>query len=172
MKTRELRLLIVFVTVITIIGASYAVTMVSFNNTSTIKTGLNIFITQPTLTLPTSCPADGNAAYINTGFTAIAWTLTAGDAGQFVYFCIDNQGSVPDNLGITITNVVCPTGSTPPCFAQGTCPNPTGVQMNYVTSALSTLQPHTTTSAPASVNVCAGGTEALGTGPSFTINVS
>lgn len=167
MKSRELRLLIAFISVLTVIGASYAVTKVSFNNTSQINTGLNIFITQPTFTLPASCPIDGNSAYKNNAFTDLFWNLTAGDPGKIAYFCIDNQGSVQDQLQISIT-------SSSTSIAQGTCPNPTGLLMNYVINVPPTDTPllaHSVTSTPVNVNVCAGGNEPLGAGPQFTINV-
>ena len=168
MKTRELRLLIAFTTVLTIIGASYAVTKVSFNNSTLINTGLNIFITQPAFTLPSLCPADGNAAYKNSGFQDLFWNLTAGDAGKTVYFCIDNQGSVQDQLEIIIT------GNPSQSIVSGACPNPSGSLMNYVINVPVTdtpLPPHSVTPNPVSINVCAGGNEALGTGPSFTVTV-
>jgi hypothetical protein len=173
MKSRELRLLIAFVCVLSVIGASYAVTKVAVQNTSQINTGLNIFITQPTLTTtPPTCAATGNAVYKNTGFQSIFWNLTAGDTGQLAYFCIDNQGSVQDALQITLT--CTSTGCTSTNFAQGSCPNPTGAAMNYVINvppADTPLAPHSATVTAVSVNVCAGGNEALGTGPQFTISV-
>ena len=172
MKTREFRLLIAFVAVITIIGASYAVTLVTVQNTSFVKTGLNIFMTQPTSpsTTPlTTCPVDGSIQYKNTGFTNLFWNITAGDPGLSSYFCIDNQGSVQDQIQISITNV-SPAGQ----LVSGACPNSGGALMNYVTNvptADTPLPPHTATTTPVSVNICAGGNEALGSGPTFTVNV-
>lgn len=173
MKSRELRLLLAFVFVLSIIGASYAVTKVTVQNTSQINTGLNIFITQPTIaTVPPTCATSGNPAYKNTGFTSPFWNLTAGDPGQVAYFCIDNQGSVADPLQITLT--CTSTGCTPTQFAQGSCPNTAGSAMQWVATvppADTPLPPHTATATPVSVNVCAGGNEPLGAGPTFTISV-
>jgi hypothetical protein len=170
MKSRELRLLIVFAVVLSIIGASYASTQVQFSNTSQVNTGLNVFITQPAIATvpPTTCQSDANAAYKNSGFTPLFWNLTAGDPGQMVYFCIDNQGSVTDHVQITVTPA---SGSN---MVSGSCPNPTGTAMNWVTTvpaADASLSPHSATTTPVSINICAGGNEGLGSGPSFTIVV-
>lgn len=168
MKARELRLLLVFAVVLSIIGASYAVTQVTFSNTSQINTGLNIFITQPTLTQPSSCPADANAAYKNAGFTPLFWNMTAGDQGLSAYFCIDNQGSVVDHVQVTVTP------GDPTKMVLGSCPNSGGSLMNYVINvptADNSISPHAASTTPASINVCAGGNEQLGAGPSFTITV-
>ncbi|HEX4920866.1 MAG TPA: hypothetical protein VFV92_09010 [Candidatus Bathyarchaeia archaeon] len=167
MKARELRLLLVFAAVLSIIGASYGVTQVTLSNTSQINTGLNIFITQPTFIQPSSCPVDANAAYKNTGFAPLFWNLTAGDQGLSAYFCVDNQGSVVDHVQVTVTP-----GST--SMVLGSCPNSGGSLMNYVISvptADNSIAAHTASTVPASINVCAGGNEALGAGPSFTITV-
>jgi hypothetical protein len=166
MKSRELRLLLVFVFVFSIIGASYALTKVSVQNTTNINTGLNIFITQPTQTTQI-CPADGVAAYKNTNIQPLFWNLTAGDPGIFYYFCIDNQGSVPDQLQVTIS-------TTSTSIVLGSCPNTGGLLMNYVITVPptdATLSPHTATITPVNINVCAGSNEPLGAGPTFTINV-
>src|SRR5215831_12804143 len=171
MQSRELRLLLAFVLVASVIGASYAVTKVTVQNTSQINTGLNIFITQPTITnTPPSCLGDSNPSYKNSGFTSPFWNLTAGDQGLFAYFCIDNQGSVADALQITLT--CTSTACTSLQFAQGACPNSAGAAMQWVANVPPTdtpLAPHTATATPVSVNVCAGGNEPLGAGPQFTI---
>ena len=167
MKSHETRLLIAFVFVLSIIGASYAVTKVSFQNTSQVNTGLNIFITQPTLINPATCPADTNVAYKNANIQPLFWNLTAGDQGAIYYFCIDNQGSVQDHPQISIT-------SQSTSIVLGQCPNTGGVLMNYVITIPptdTTLPPHSSTPTPVSVNVCAGSNEPLGPGPSFTIDV-
>ena len=167
MNGRALRLLLAFAVVLSIIGASYAVTQVTFSNTSQINTGLNIFITQPTFTQLSSCPLDATPSYMNTGFTPLFWNLTAGDPGLTAYFCIDNQGSVVDHVQVTVT----PSSSS---MVLGSCPNAGGSLMNYVINvpaADNSVSPHTSSIAPASVNVCAGGNELLGAGPSFTITV-
>lgn len=169
MKSRELRLLIVFAVVLSIIGASYASTQVQFSNTSQVNTGLNVFITQPAITtVPPTCQSDANPAYRNAGFTSVFWNLTAGDPGQTAYFCIDNQGSVTDHVQVTVTPAA---GSN---MVSGSCPNPNGSAMNWVTTVPTadvSLSPHTATTTPVSINICAGGTETLGSGPNFTITV-
>jgi|SRR5215472_12187005 len=167
MNSRELRLLLVFAVVLSLIGGSYAVTQVTFSNTSQVNTGLNVFVTQPTFTQPASCPVDLNPAYKNSGFTPLNWNLTAGDQGLTAYFCIDNQGSVVDHVQVTVTP-----GST--SMVLGSCPNSGGSLMNYVINVPTvdnSISPHTASTAPASINVCAGGNEQLGAGPSFTITV-
>src|SRR5437867_3663547 len=59
-------------------GFGLALTQVSWNNSSTIAAGQDIFITQPTFTVFTNCPADGDAQYVNTGFATLSWTLVQG----------------------------------------------------------------------------------------------
>src|SRR5216683_8184160 len=109
MQTRWLKYLVVIGCVISIVGISYALTQVAFQNTSTVLAGQNIFITQPVTVAPTSCQPDGNVAYTNSP-ASVAWSLTAGAAGQHYFFCIDNQGSAPDALSITssLTPDSCP----------------------------------------------------------------
>jgi hypothetical protein len=161
MQTRLLKYLVVIGCVISIVGISYAVTQVAFQNTSTILAGQNIFITQPVSITPASCPADGNVAYTNSP-ASVAWTLTAGSSAQSYFFCIDNQGSAPDAVSITssLTNGACPaTGNT--------------LVYGGATNAPTSLPGHSVTSTPVNVSVCAGGAMSpTATGPTFTITVT
>src|SRR5712692_2853375 len=100
MKTRWLKLL-AFVIPILIVGIGFALTQVTFNNTSNISAGQSIFLTQPSFTNPGSCPPDADVRYINSGFTPLSWALTSGAAATSAYFCIDNQGTAADNPLVT-----------------------------------------------------------------------
>jgi hypothetical protein len=159
MQTRWLKILVVFGCVISIVGISYALTQVAFQNTSTIVAGQSIFITQPVLISPT-CQADGNVAYINNP-ASVAWTLATGAAGQTYFFCIDNQGTAPDALSITST------------LTAGTCPA-SGNNLVYggATGVPPSLAGHTATTSPVAITVCAGSSMAAGTGPTFTVTVT
>src|SRR3989442_8518772 len=112
MKTRWLKLL-AFVIPILIVGISFALTQVTFNNTSTISAGQSIFLTQPTFTNPTSCPADGDVRYVNTGFSPLPWSLTSGGAATQAYFCIDNQGTASDIPNVAVSGDVVIPGACP-----------------------------------------------------------
>jgi hypothetical protein len=160
MQTRWLRVLVVVACVISIVGISYALTQITIQNTSTIVAGQSIFITQPASIAPTTCPADGAVQYTNSP-ASVAWTLTAGAAGQHYYFCIDNQGSAPDALSITssLTSGACPASGNNLVYAGAT-----GVP--------STLAGHTATTAPVDILVCAGSSMTAGAGPSFTVSVT
>lgn len=160
MQNRWLRALVVIACVVSIVGISYAVTLITIQNTSTIVAGQSIFITQPVSVAPTTCPADGAVQYTNSP-ASVAWTLTAGAAGQHYYFCIDNQGSAPDALSITSS------------LTSGTCPA-SGNNLVYAgaTGVPSTLNGHTATTAPVDILVCAGSSMTAGAGPSFTVSVT
>jgi hypothetical protein len=156
MQTRWLKILVVLGCVLSIVGIGYALTQVTFQNTSTILAGQNMFITQPVTVAPTSCPADGNVAYTNRP-TSVAWILTAGSSAQNYYFCIDNQGSAPDAVSITSS------------LSAGACPA-TGNTLVYggATNAPTSLAGHTATATPVTISVCAGGAMApTATGPTF-----
>src|SRR5437867_12518489 len=103
--------ILVFLLPVLIFGTGFALSQITFSNTTLILAGKNIFITQPT---PTSqiCPADGNVEYKNSGFTSLAWTLTQGGAAAHVFFCMDNQVTSADAKSFTasragIINGIC-----------------------------------------------------------------
>src|SRR5260370_10419016 len=109
MNARWLKI-IVFIIPILIVSVGFALTQVTFQNTSRINTGLNIFITQPSATNPTTCPMHLSSAYISNP-TPIFWNVTAGGASQQEFFCIDNQGTAPDNkpaVTSTLSLGTCP----------------------------------------------------------------
>src|SRR5215472_17020416 len=104
--------ILVFLLPVFIFGTGFALTQVSFNNTTLIVAGQNIFITQRTFTCQI-CAPDGDPSCKNTGFTSLAWTLTQGGAAVQAFFCIDNQGSSTDTPRVTasgtgITDGACP----------------------------------------------------------------
>src|SRR5438094_3303964 len=156
--------ILVFLLPVLIFGTGFALSQITFSNTTLILAGQNIFITQPT---PTSqiCPADGNIAYKNSGFTSLAWTLTQGGAAAQAFFCIDNQGTSADTPSVTasgtgIANGVCPSTASTLTWAA-----PSGVPTS--------LAAHTATSAaPITIAVCAGSGTSAGAGPSFTVTVT
>src|SRR5260370_39143250 len=88
--------IIVFIIPILIVSVGFALTQVTFQNTSRINTGLNIFITQPGATNPTTCPMHLSNAYISNP-TPIFWNVTAGGASPQEVFFIDNQRTAPNN---------------------------------------------------------------------------
>jgi hypothetical protein len=160
MKTRWLKIL-AFVLPVLIFGTGFALTQVTFQNTSRINTGVNIFITQPTGLNPTTCPAHLNPAYINNP-TSIFWNVTAGGPSQQEFFCIDNQGTAPDKPSVTST------------LALGACPS-TGNGLTFETpiGVPTTLAPGSATTAPVTIGVCAGTfTPPTLTGPMFTVTVT
>jgi hypothetical protein len=163
MKTTWAKVLI-FSIPLFIAGIGYALTQVSFNNTSIIVSGQNIFITQPTFSVQT-CPLSGDASYKAGGFTQLSWILTQGGAAVQAFFCIDNQGSSTDSPSVThSTNGI----------SDGACPS-TGNTLTWVppTGIPATLTPHMATSAPVVIGICAGGGVAASTsGPSFTVTVT
>jgi hypothetical protein len=163
MKTTWAKVLIFSIPLL-IAGIGYALTQVSFNNTSIIVSGQNIFITQPSFTTQT-CPLSGDASYKDGGFTQLSWILTQGGAAVQAYFCIDNQGSSTDSPTVThSTNGI----------SDGACPS-TGSTLTWVSPAgvPPTLASHTATSVPVVISVCAGGGVAASTsGPSFTVTVT
>jgi len=157
----RLYLAVVLLLVVSLAAVAYALTSVTISNSSTILPGQNIFITQPSTTNPGTCPTDGNVGYTNSP-ASVAWTLTAGGAAQQQFLCIDNQGSGIDNPAISssLASGTCPSAGSALIFAA-----PTGVP--------ATLAPHTATSTPVTIGVCAGGAMgATATGPTFTITVS
>jgi hypothetical protein len=161
MKIRYLKLL-AFAIPILIVAAGFAVTQVTFQNTSRINTGLNIFITQPTTTNPGSCPAHLSTAYINNP-TSVFWDLTAGAAAQQEYFCIDNQGSAPDNPSVTST--LGPPSSCPSTGSGLVFQSPVGIP--------ATLPANSATTQAIVIGVCAGSfMPPAATGPTFTITVT
>ncbi len=81
---------LVFLLPVLIFGTGFALTQVSFNNTTLIVAGQNIFITQTNFTSQTFA-LDSDSSYNNTGFTSLACTLTQGGAAVQAFFCIDNQ---------------------------------------------------------------------------------
>jgi hypothetical protein len=167
MQPRHLRLLIVFVTVVSLIGASFAVTKLSIANTTNINPGQNIAITQPSLTPPGSCPANGDPSYIQNP-TSLFWNLTAGATGEIYYFCMNNQGTVSDPVSITASpTTVISSGVAGACAAGAN----TGNSLVMVVTAQTPLAAHSVTTTPDSVQVCAGTSMATGAGPSFTVDV-
>ncbi|OLD78738.1 hypothetical protein AUF62_01750 [archaeon 13_1_20CM_52_20] len=155
--------ILVFLLPVLIFGTGFALSQITFNNTTVILAGQNIFITQPTPTSQT-CPADGNIAYKNSGFTSLAWTLTQGGAAAQAFFCIDNQGTSADTPSVTasgtgIANGVCPSTASTLTWAA-----PSGVPTS--------LAAHTATSTPITIAVCAGSGTSAGPGPSFTVTVT
>src|SRR6266849_9465490 len=163
MNTRSLKLL-AFVIPIMIVGIGFALTQITFNNTSTISAGQNIFLTQPTFTNPGSCPADADVRYINSGFSPLPWSLTAGAGPTPAYFCIDNQGTAADNPGVEVSGAGITTGTCPSSSSSLVWQTPTGVPAS--------LAPHSASSTPVTINVCAGSFTPPGAGPSFSVTVT
>src|SRR2546422_2070398 len=163
MKTRWLKLL-AFVIPILIVGISFALTQVTFNNTSTISAGQSIFLTQPTFTNPTSCPADGDVRYVNTGFSPLPWSLTSGGAATPAYFCIDNQGTASDIPNVAVSGAGVTPGACPSTSSSLVWQPPSGVP--------ATLAPHAATSTPVTISICAGSFASAGAGPSFSVTVT
>ncbi len=155
---------LVFLLPVLIFGTGFALTQVSFNNTTLIVAGQNIFITQPTFTGQT-CAMDGDISYKNTGFTSLAWTLTQGGAAVQAFFCIDNQGSSTDSPRVTASG----TGIT-----DGSCPSTNNaLTWTPATGLPAILAPHTATTAQITISVCAGSNQPVtGTGPTFTVTVT
>jgi hypothetical protein len=161
MTIRYLKLL-AFLIPILIVTAGFAATQVAFQNTSRINTGLNIFITQPTTTNPGSCPAHLTTAYIANP-TSVFWDLTAGAAAQQEYFCLDNQGSAPDNP--TVTSTLGPPGVCPSTGSGLVFQSPVGIP--------ATLAANSATTQAIAIGVCAGSfMPPAATGPTFTITVT
>jgi len=161
MNLRHLKLL-AFVIPIIVVTAAFAATQVTFQNTSRINTGLNIFITQPSNVSPGSCPAHLTAAYINNP-TSVFWNLTQGGAPQIEFFCIDNQGSTSDNPSVTST--LGPPGACPSTGNGLVFQAPTGVPVS--------LAANTATTTPVSIGVCAGSNAVVQTtGPTFSVTVT
>jgi hypothetical protein len=160
MNNRWLKIL-VFLIPLAIVGVGLAATQVTFQNTSRINTGLNIFITQPDPVNPLSCPAHLSTLYINNP-TPIFWNVTAGAASQQEFFCIDNQGTAADKPSVIST------------LATGGCPS-TGSTLVFETplGVPSTIAANTATAAPITIGVCAG-SNALPTltGPTFSVTVT
>lgn len=163
MNTRWLKLL-AFVIPILIVGIGFALTQVTFNNTSTIVAGQNIFITQPTFTAFTSCPPDGDIRYQNTGFTSLPWALTSGAGPTSAYFCIDNQGTASDIPSVTASGAGITTGTCPSTSSSLVWQTPVGVPTS--------LAAHGATLNPVTINVCAGGFTPAGPGPTFAVAVT
>ncbi|TMI54901.1 hypothetical protein E6H13_00005 [Candidatus Bathyarchaeota archaeon] len=153
----------VFLLPVLIFGTGFALSQITFNNTTLILAGQNIFITQPTLTSQI-CPADGNVAYKNSGFTSLAWTLTQGGASVQAFFCMDNQGTSADTPSVTASGTGIANGACPSTASTLTWAPPSGVP--------TTLAAHTATSTPITMTVCAGSGTSGGTGPSFTVTVT
>ena len=162
MKTTWVKVLI-FSIPLFIAGVGYALTQVSFNNTSIIVGGQNILITQPTFNMQ-ACPASGDAAYKNGGFGQLTWTLTQGGAPIPAFFCIDNQGTSPDAPSVTHSASI----------TDGPCPSTTNaLTWASPTQVPGTLPAHTATALPIVISVCAGSQEPVATnGPSFTVTVT
>lgn len=161
MNVRYLKLL-AFVIPIVIVAAGFAATQITFQNTSRINTGLNILITQPSTTNPGTCPAHLSSAYTNSP-TAVFWDVTAGAAAQLEYFCMDNQGSAPDNPSITST--LGPPGACPSTGSGLVFQSPVGVP--------ATLAANSATTQPITIGVCAGSfMPPTATGPTFTVTVT
>jgi hypothetical protein len=161
MNIRWLKIL-VFVIPIAIVSVGLAATQVAFQNTSRINTGLNIFITQPNPVNPLGCPGHLSPLYINNP-TPIFWNVTAGAASQQEFFCIDNQGTAPDNKpAVTST------------LSLGTCPSTgNGLTFENPSGLPTVLAANTATSTPVTIGVCAGSfTPPTLTGPSFTVTVT
>src|SRR5467141_708855 len=164
MNTRWLKLL-AFVIPILIVSVGFALVQVTFNNTSTIVAGHNIFITQPTFTAFASCPADADVRYQNSGFASLQWALTSGAvAPTSAYFCIDNQGTAPDIPNVTFSGTGITAGGCPSSSSSLVWQTPIGVPTS--------LAAHGTTTSPVTINVCAGSFTPAGTGPSFTVTVT
>ena len=161
MKIRYLKLL-AFVIPILVVTAGFAATQVTFQNTSRINTGLNILMTQPSITNPGSCPAHLNPAYTSTP-TSVFWNLTQGGAAQIEYFCIDNQGSAPDNP--TVSSTLGPPGICPSTGNGLVFQTPSGVPPS--------LAANSATTTPVSIGVCAGSFAPIQTtGPTFSVTVT
>jgi hypothetical protein len=161
MTIRYLKL-VAFVIPILIVTAGFAATQVTFPNTSRINTGLNIFMTQPSITNPGSCPAHLTSAYINNP-TSVFWNLTQGGAAQIEYFCIDNQGSAPDNP--TVSSTLGPPGTCPSSGSGLVFMTPSGVPVS--------LAANSATTTPVSIGVCAGSNAPIqNPGPIFSVTVT
>src|SRR6267143_5716952 len=163
MNLRYLKLL-AFVIPILIVGAGFALTQLTFQNTSTISSGQSIFLTQPTFSNPGTCPTDGNANYINTGFASLPWALTSGAAATPAYFCIDNQGTASDNPSVAVSGAGITAGLCPSTSSNLVWETPSGVP--------TTLAAHTASANPVVLNVCAGSNTPSGAGPSFAVTVT
>jgi hypothetical protein len=164
MKIRYLKLF-AFVIPILIVGIGFAMTQVTFNNTSTITAGQSIFITQPTFTTQV-CPAHGDATYKNTGLTPLAWSFTQGGAAVTAFFCIDNQGTALDAPSVTASG----TG-----IALGGCPSTTSTLIYGTSGVPVTLAAGAATATPITLDICAGSNIVPGvggTGPSFAVTVT
>src|SRR5436853_2456373 len=143
MNIRYLKLL-AFVIPIILVAAGFAATQVAFQNTSRINTGLNIFITQPSNVNPGGCPGHLNPAYTSNP-TSVFWNLTQGGGAQLEYFCIDNQGSVPDNPSVTSS------------LSPGACPSTgNGLVFETPSGVPVSLAANSATTSPVSIGVCAG----------------
>jgi hypothetical protein len=163
MKTTWAKVLIFSIPLL-MAGVGYALTQVSFNNTSIIVSGQNIFITQPTFSTQ-ACPLSGDTSYKNSGLNQLSWTLSQGGAEVQAFFCIDNQGSSTDNPSVT---------HSANGISDGACPS-TGNTLTWVspTGVPPTLMAHTATSLPVVIGLCAGsGVAASTNGPSFTVTVT
>ena len=162
MKTTWAKVLIFSIPIL-IAGIGYALTQVSFSNTSIIVSGQNIFITQPSFGTQT-CPLSGDASYKNS-VNPLSWTLTQGGAAVQAFFCIDNQGSSSDSPSVTHSTNGISDGTCPSTTNTLTWASPTGIP--------ATLPAHTATSVPVAISVCAGsGVAATANGPSFTVTVT
>jgi len=137
---------------------------ISISNTSTVQAGQSIALTQPTSTPQTTCPAFGNTAYTTTP-TSLAWALTAGGAAQTLYFCQENTGTGTDTAGATASGTGIVSGNCPASASSAS------LAFNEGGSGV-TISAGGVTAAPLSLNVCAGGSVAPGTGPTFTITVT
>lgn len=101
---------------------AYAATQLSVSNTVTINpaNGIGVSITSSN---PTTCPANGNAAYQTASFTNTnPWSINAG-SNNVQYFCLENTGpgndAAPSITMGTITGVTC---TTAPCLTLATNP--------------------------------------------------
>ena len=162
MKTRYLKLL-AFVIPILVVSIGFALTTVTFNNTSNISAGQSIFLTQPTFTNPNTCPGDGDVRYLNSGFTSLPWSFTAGAQATSAYFCIDNQGTASDNPSVTVSGTGITTGTCPSSSSSLVWVIPTGVPAS--------LAAHAASLTPVIISVCAGSNTPTGVGPSFSVAV-
>ena len=160
MKARWVKF-IAFLLPVLIFGTGYALNQITIQNTSRINTGANIFITQPTVTIPASCPAHLSSAYIGNP-TSLFWNVTAGGPAQLEYFCVDNQGSSPDRVSVTSTLVL------------GSCPSTgNGLEFQTPIGLPGTLNANSNTPNPITIGVCAGTfTAPTISGPTFTITVT
>ncbi len=162
MRTRWIRYL-AFILPLLIFGTGFALTQLTFQNTSRINTGQNIFITQPNPINPLTCPPHLNSAYIQNP-TSIFWNVTAGGPAQQEFFCIDNQGSAPDKPAVTVTGPL----------VLGNCPSTgNGLEFDNPVGLPTSIPANSATLTPITIGVCAGTfTTPTMTGPSFTITVT